>query len=218
MWLVTLYGGLVNFFEFELPFGWPFRDIYTVGLRVNYEWLFADLTPDIDGIVLTVVETQIRATDTPLMLRLVGILDEKCRKYGKMLIVRTFTWHPDELEGVLGCIRQLPEDVVVMSKCVPQDWQMWPIHNGAIGAVGDRDQIVILTKGAHFNQDRNRVTPFDITSDLFDSLVRLRTDSIDLYLLHRDDPTVPVGPIVEVLNEHKEAGRICAIGGSNWTR
>lgn len=81
---------------------------------------------------------------------------------------------------------------------------------------GLRDEIIILTKGAHFNEDRNRVTPFDITSDLFDSLARLKTDTIDLYMLHRDDPTVPVGPIVEVLNEHKEAGRISAFGGSNW--
>jgi aryl-alcohol dehydrogenase-like predicted oxidoreductase len=82
---------------------------------------------------------------------------------------------------------------------------------------GLRDEIVILTKGAHFNADRNRVTPFDITSDLFDSLARLRTDSVELYMLHRDDPTVPVGPIVEVLNEHKEAGRVQAFGASNWT-
>jgi aryl-alcohol dehydrogenase-like predicted oxidoreductase len=86
-----------------------------------------------------------------------------------------------------------------------------------IEARGLRDELVVFTKGAHFNADRNRVTPFDITSDLFDSLARLRTDKIDLYMLHRDDPTVAVGPIVEVLNEHKEAGRICAIGGSNWT-
>lgn len=82
---------------------------------------------------------------------------------------------------------------------------------------GLRDQVVIITKGAHFNQDRNRVTPFDITADLHDSLARLRTDSVELYLLHRDDPTVPVGPIVEVLNEHKEAARFSVFGGSNWT-
>jgi aryl-alcohol dehydrogenase-like predicted oxidoreductase len=79
------------------------------------------------------------------------------------------------------------------------------------------EQIVIITKGAHPNTDRNRVTPFDITSDLHDSLARLKVEAIDLYLLHRDDPTVPVGPIVEVLNEHKEMGLIRAFGGSNWT-
>ncbi len=82
---------------------------------------------------------------------------------------------------------------------------------------GVREQVVILTKGAHHSIDRRRVTPYDITADLFDSLARLKTDYIDLYVLHRDDPNVPVGPIVEILNEHHRAGRIRAFGGSNWT-
>jgi len=81
---------------------------------------------------------------------------------------------------------------------------------------GLREQVVILSKGAHHNGDRKRVTPFDIAADLHDSLARLRTDHIDLYVLHRDDPAVPVGPIVEALNEHHAAGRIRAFGGSNW--
>lgn len=82
---------------------------------------------------------------------------------------------------------------------------------------GVRDQIVILAKGAHHNADRRRVTPFDISADLFDTLARFQLDSVDLYVLHRDDPTVPVGPIVEALHAHKQAGRIAAYGGSNWT-
>jgi hypothetical protein len=82
---------------------------------------------------------------------------------------------------------------------------------------GLREKVIILTKGAHHNADRRRVTPFDITSDLHDSLARLQVDAIDLYVLHRDDPEVAVGPIVEVLNEHRKAGLIDAFGGSNWT-
>lgn len=81
---------------------------------------------------------------------------------------------------------------------------------------GVRDQVVIVGKGAHPMDGRQRVTPADITSDLHESLERLGTDVIDLYLLHRDDPSVPVGPIVEVLNEHLRAGKILAFGGSNW--
>jgi aryl-alcohol dehydrogenase-like predicted oxidoreductase len=84
-------------------------------------------------------------------------------------------------------------------------------------ARGNRSDVVIISKGAHHNADRRRVTPFDIASDLHDSLARLRTDHIDLYLLHRDDPAVPVGPIVEALNEHHTLGRIGAFGGSNWS-
>ena len=82
---------------------------------------------------------------------------------------------------------------------------------------GLRDEIVVLGKGAHHNQDRQRVTPFDITADIHDSLARFQFEYIDLYLLHRDDPSQPVGPIVEILNEHKRAGLINAFGGSNWS-
>ncbi len=34
--------------------------------------------------------------------------------------------------------------------------------------------------------------------------------------MHRDDPAVPVGPIVEKLNEYHEKGIIGIYGGSNW--
>ena len=74
-------------------------------------------------------------------------------------------------------------------------------------ARGNRAEIVILTKGCHHTPDRRRVTPFDLTSELHDSLARLHTDYIDIYVLHRDDPNVEVGPIVETLNEHHAAGR-----------
>ncbi|MFN8445236.1 MAG: aldo/keto reductase [Caldilineaceae bacterium] len=82
---------------------------------------------------------------------------------------------------------------------------------------GNRDQIIVQTKGAHHNADRQRVTPFDITADIHDSLARLKVEHIDLYILHRDDESQPVGPIVEVLNQHNQAGKIGAFGGSNWS-
>ncbi len=82
---------------------------------------------------------------------------------------------------------------------------------------GIKDQAVVIAKGAHQNADRRRVTPFDIAADLHDTLARMQTDYVDLYVLHRDDPPAPVGPIVEALNEHLRAGKIRAFGGSNWT-
>jgi aryl-alcohol dehydrogenase-like predicted oxidoreductase len=84
-------------------------------------------------------------------------------------------------------------------------------------ARGLREKIVIITKGAAHSKDRRRLTPFDIASDLHDSLARLKTDYIDLYLLHRDDLDVSVEPIVDALNEHVQAGPIHAFGASNWT-
>jgi len=82
---------------------------------------------------------------------------------------------------------------------------------------GNREKVFIVTKGAHPNGDRARVTPYDITADLMDSLTRLKTDYVDAYFMHRDDITQPVGPIMDGLHEHVLAGRIRAFGGSNWT-
>ncbi|HLG50747.1 MAG TPA: aldo/keto reductase [Chloroflexota bacterium] len=83
---------------------------------------------------------------------------------------------------------------------------------------GRRDDLVIITKGAHHAPDgTRRVTPTAIAEDLLQSLAALGIETIDLYFLHRDDPDVPVGPIVECLNAHLEAGRIRAFGASNWT-
>lgn len=80
-----------------------------------------------------------------------------------------------------------------------------------------RDEIVILDKGAHPDDTRQRVTPKDITSDIHDSLERLGVEHIDLYVLHRDDPSKAVEPIMDCLYEHHQAGRIGTIGGSNWS-
>ena len=81
----------------------------------------------------------------------------------------------------------------------------------------DRHRFAIISKGGHHNADRRRVTPSDIASDLDDSLSRLGVDRIDLYLLHRDDPSVPVEPIMGALHDHVRAGHIGAIGASNWS-
>jgi predicted dehydrogenase/aryl-alcohol dehydrogenase-like predicted oxidoreductase len=76
-----------------------------------------------------------------------------------------------------------------------------------------RQQVVILDKGAH----TPFCTPKDLSAQLVQSLERLGTDYLDIYMMHRDNPAVPVGEFVEVLNEHKRAGRMKAFGVSNWT-
>jgi aryl-alcohol dehydrogenase-like predicted oxidoreductase len=84
---------------------------------------------------------------------------------------------------------------------------------------GKRGQVNIMTKGAHPDDGEpgNRVNARAINKDVLESLERLRTSYIDLYALHRDDPSVEVGPIMVALNAHVEAGRIHAIGASNWS-
>jgi len=86
-----------------------------------------------------------------------------------------------------------------------------------IEARGLHDKVVILTKGAHHNRWRKRVTDFDILHDVHNSLAKLKTGKLDIYMLHRDDPEVAVAPIVDVLNRCYDEGKIGAFGVSNWT-
>ncbi|MCX8052699.1 MAG: aldo/keto reductase [Armatimonadetes bacterium] len=78
---------------------------------------------------------------------------------------------------------------------------------------GIRDKVVVIVKGAHTPY----CDPENLTKQLFESLERIGTDYADIYLLHRDNPEIPVGEFVDVLNEHHRAGRIRAFGGSNWS-
>ena len=84
---------------------------------------------------------------------------------------------------------------------------------------GRRDHVVVIGKGAHHDRDtlERRVNPAAIHEDIQESLDAMQLDTMDIYLLHKDDPDAAVGPIVEALNEEAEAGRIGAFGGSSWS-
>lgn len=78
---------------------------------------------------------------------------------------------------------------------------------------GIRDEMVILDKGAH----TPHCNPEALTSQLMESLERMETDYTDIYMMHRDNPDIPVGEFIDVLNQHRDAGRIKTFGVSNWS-
>ncbi len=84
-------------------------------------------------------------------------------------------------------------------------------------ARGNRDKIVLLTKCGHPDSSGKRVNEQAIREDFAISSEYLRTNYFDIYLLHRDDPDVDVGTIVEIFNALHAEGKIGAFGGSNWT-
>ncbi len=83
----------------------------------------------------------------------------------------------------------------------------------------NRDQIFLSTKGGHppfTNLRKSRLSREEVRSDMADSLEDLQTDRVDIYWLHRDDPSRPVGEIMETLQELIEDGSTRMIGVSNW--
>jgi aryl-alcohol dehydrogenase-like predicted oxidoreductase len=49
------------------------------------------------------------------------------------------------------------------------------------------------------------------------SLQRLKTDYIDLYMVHKEDPFTPLEETLEVLNDLVRAGKVRYVGFSNWS-
>ena len=94
---------------------------------------------------------------------------------------------------------------------------------------GQRDKIILATKcglvwhaqkGNHFfdQQDKpvHRYLGKDaIIYEVEQSLARLGTDYIDLYITHWQDPTTPIAETMEAMEQLKKDGKIRAIGASN---
>ncbi len=84
-------------------------------------------------------------------------------------------------------------------------------------APGNRDKIVLLTKCCDMLRGQKIVTAERIRTEMDESLKLLGTDHVDIFLLHRDDPTHPVSEYVETLETLRKEGKCLAYGGSNWT-
>lgn len=82
-----------------------------------------------------------------------------------------------------------------------------------IRARGVRDDVVVIAKGAH----TPNCNPPALAAQLVEQLGWFGLDSADIYIMHRDNPAIPAGEFIDVLNEQVRAGRIKAFGGSNWS-
>ena len=76
---------------------------------------------------------------------------------------------------------------------------------------GCRDQITLCTKISTGG------SPENIARALSASLERLRTDHLDIYKMHSPDTTTPIAETLSALTAEVEAGRVRAIGGSNYS-
>jgi len=76
-----------------------------------------------------------------------------------------------------------------------------------------RGEVFVIGKGAH--------TPFCkpefIEPQLDQTLERLQSGYVDLYMMHRDNTDIPAGEFIDVLNDLVQQGKIRAFGGSNWS-
>jgi aryl-alcohol dehydrogenase-like predicted oxidoreductase len=88
----------------------------------------------------------------------------------------------------------------------------------ALDDFADRDEIVIATKVCgrmRRGPNGGGLSRKAILSEIDHSLRRLRTDYVDLYQIHRWDPTVPIEETLEALHDVVRAGKARYIGASS---
>ena len=83
----------------------------------------------------------------------------------------------------------------------------------------DRSKVIIATKAA---QDKSQDMAMNNSADFIkksvdEALLRLKTDYIDIFYLHFPDEKTPKDEAVETLDEIRKAGKIRAIGVSNFS-
>ena len=105
-----------------------------------------------------------------------------------------------------------------------------PAYNGGIAEdyvgrvvqeMGIRDKVHIVTKcGTEFVNGKyvRSCEPATILRECDTSLRNLRTDYIDLYLIHWPDASVPIEATMAALQYLKDQGKILHIGVSNFSR
>jgi aryl-alcohol dehydrogenase-like predicted oxidoreductase len=72
------------------------------------------------------------------------------------------------------------------------------------------DRCIVATKGGYRSG-----LPEVLSAEIDESLHRLRTDSIDLYYLHKPDPETPLEESLAVIRQYRDRGAILHVGVSN---
>jgi aryl-alcohol dehydrogenase-like predicted oxidoreductase len=137
-----------------------------------------------------------------------------------------FGWTADEgtsfaiLDGFLDAGFNFIDTADVYSKWAPG-------HHGGESEIiigdwlkrrGRRGDVIIATKvGSEMGPGRKGLSKAYIARACEDSLRRLGTDYIDLYQSHRDDDETPIEETLEAYGALIEAGKVRAIGASNFT-
>jgi len=81
---------------------------------------------------------------------------------------------------------------------------------------GVRKDMLVATKTGMFGKPGD-LEPKKIAEELDKSLERLKTDYVDLYYAHRDDPSLPLDEVVGGFDALEKAGKVRELGASNFS-
>lgn len=84
----------------------------------------------------------------------------------------------------------------------------------------NRKDVVLVSKGCHPPKDdmhASRINPQAMVEDISRSLDNLKTDYLDIWFFHRDNPAIPADEIIDMAQYLVDKKLVKTIGVSNWT-
>ncbi len=133
-------------------------------------------------------------------------------------------WNDNPEETRLDAIRAAVESGINFIDTAPayNNGEAERVLGKALEDLGARKDVIISTKcgnvfvnGTTYVRDGSAAR---IRQQCEDSLRNLRTDYIDLYLIHWPDPNTPFAETMEALNQLKKEGKILHVGVSNFSQ
>jgi aryl-alcohol dehydrogenase-like predicted oxidoreductase len=137
-----------------------------------------------------------------------------------------FGWTVDEptsftlLDALMDAGLNFVDTADVYSRWAPgnQGGESETILGNWMKARGNRDRVIVATKvGSDMGDGKKGLRKEYILRAAEDSLRRLQTDVIDLYQSHIDDESTPLEETLEAYDELIQAGKVRAIGASNYS-
>ncbi|WNR45294.1 HAD family hydrolase [Paenibacillus roseipurpureus] len=167
-------------------------------LEQKYEEVLVELLPGLRGLVLTFAETQFEVYKEHKVSslytgedareyktgKLVDALNGICRKHGVRLAIRDFVYRQPEIDSMLKAIAAADDEVEVMSKCVPHDWQPYYPDNPVIGRTGRKRQWVEFDLGHEY--EMQTALPFAEPDLLWRRIRDARTAGVETFCLRLD--------------------------------
>ncbi|MEU4249678.1 aldo/keto reductase [Amycolatopsis sp. NPDC026612] len=138
--------------------------------------------------------------------------------YGLNLGGNVFGWTADEPQSfaVLDAYTAAGGNFVDTADLYGGGGRSEEILGNWLAARGRRDDVVVATKVGMW-EGRPGLSAKNIQAAAEDSLRRLKTDHIDLYYAHRDDPDTPLEETMGAFDALVRAGKVRHLGASNYS-
>ncbi len=144
----------------------------------RYVYLCDTMLPQVDYIILTLAESRSWTSGYDMTLKTCKTVYEACKACDVKLIVRTFIYTDKQGDAAFKVFEELPDDVIVMSKYGPKDWNAFGIIHPYLGKYAPKMEILEDDIGGeYYKANRTAHCMIDYMKNRFDNTKEVFADN-----------------------------------------